>query len=156
MKAITIMQPWASAIVFGMKQYETRSRLTKHRGLLAIHAGKKVDKVGLTEQYYVPWLDHIQLPLSRRLGPLTEDDFPTGGIVAVAEVVDCIEMDDTFIMEQSQVERSLGNWNVGNFAYRLENVQPLPKMVQIAGKQGLWNWNPNDGDLDGITLPESG
>ncbi len=40
MKALTISQPWASLIAEGVKTIETRSRSTKYRGPLAIHAGK--------------------------------------------------------------------------------------------------------------------
>lgn len=39
MKAITILQPYASLIVAGAKQYETRSWDTPYRGIIAIHAG---------------------------------------------------------------------------------------------------------------------
>jgi len=41
LKAITILQPWASLIACGAKQIETRSWATKYRGQLAIHAGKQ-------------------------------------------------------------------------------------------------------------------
>ncbi|KQO04623.1 hypothetical protein ASF12_13925 [Paenibacillus sp. Leaf72] len=41
MKAITIIQPWATLIAIGAKQYETRGWSTKHRGALAIHAGSQ-------------------------------------------------------------------------------------------------------------------
>ena len=62
MKAITLHQPWASAIALGRKTYETRSQPTRYRGLLAIHAGKTTD--------YVPLADIRRLPF--------------GAIVAVA------------------------------------------------------------------------
>lgn len=38
MYAITLYQPWASAVVLGLKQYETRSWPTNARGIVAIHA----------------------------------------------------------------------------------------------------------------------
>jgi hypothetical protein len=44
MKAITIIQPWATLIAFGEKEFETRSWATNYRGNLAIHAGRKIDK----------------------------------------------------------------------------------------------------------------
>lgn len=44
MKALTLIQPWATLIMLGEKQIETRSWNTKYRGKLAIHAGKKIDK----------------------------------------------------------------------------------------------------------------
>jgi activating signal cointegrator 1 len=41
MKALTLWQPWASLVAFGVKTIETRSWSTKYRGPLAIHAAKK-------------------------------------------------------------------------------------------------------------------
>lgn len=42
-RAITLRQPWASLITVGAKTIETRSRSTKYRGPLAIHAGHRWD-----------------------------------------------------------------------------------------------------------------
>jgi len=39
MKAITLCQPWASAIAVGLKVYETRSWKTSYRGPLAVVFG---------------------------------------------------------------------------------------------------------------------
>lgn len=41
MKAITILQPWASLIVWGEKQFETGNWQSKHRGPIAIQAGRR-------------------------------------------------------------------------------------------------------------------
>lgn len=41
MRALTLHQPWASFVACGAKQIETRSWPTKHRGPIAIHAGKR-------------------------------------------------------------------------------------------------------------------
>lgn len=47
MKALTLWQPYSQAIAIGLKQFETRSWATKHRGLLAIHCSVKP----LSKQY---------------------------------------------------------------------------------------------------------
>lgn len=39
MKAFTVYQPYAHAIVAGVKHYETRPRRTHIRGRVAVHAG---------------------------------------------------------------------------------------------------------------------
>ena len=44
MKVLTIKQPWATLIAEGLKQYEFRTRNTKYRGDILIHAGKSIDK----------------------------------------------------------------------------------------------------------------
>lgn len=43
-RAISIKQPWADLIIEGMKSIETRTWKTNYRGLLGIHASKKVDR----------------------------------------------------------------------------------------------------------------
>jgi ASCH domain len=42
-KALTIRQPWAELILRGRKSFELRTRRTKYRGPLAIHAAAKID-----------------------------------------------------------------------------------------------------------------
>ena len=41
MKALTLYQPYATAIALGLKKYETRSWATSYRGPLAIHTSVK-------------------------------------------------------------------------------------------------------------------
>lgn len=41
MKALSLHQPWASAIALGLKHLETRSWATSYRGPLAIHAARR-------------------------------------------------------------------------------------------------------------------
>lgn len=46
MRALSVMQPWASLIISGRKTIELRPRPTSHRGELLICAGAKVDPRG--------------------------------------------------------------------------------------------------------------
>jgi ASCH domain len=46
MKALSIRQPFASAILAGFKPIEYRTWLTAHRGALLIHAGKQLHQEG--------------------------------------------------------------------------------------------------------------
>ena len=39
MKVLSLLQPWASLVVMGIKTVETRSWSTNYRGSLLIHAG---------------------------------------------------------------------------------------------------------------------
>lgn len=41
MRALTVQQPWAWAIVHGGKNIENRTQMWKYRGPLAIHAGQR-------------------------------------------------------------------------------------------------------------------
>ena len=40
MTAISLLQPWASLVVMGIKKIETRNWGTKHRGTILIHASQ--------------------------------------------------------------------------------------------------------------------
>lgn len=46
MKALTVQQPWAWAIVHGGKTVENRTQAWKYRGPLAIHAGARLSQRG--------------------------------------------------------------------------------------------------------------
>lgn len=156
MKAITLWQPWASLIACGAKKFETRSWATRHRGLIAIHAGKQ------------EW--HLTLFQGRRdiqeaiifafggtpnheRGSAVGGNFnlPRGAIIATAELVGCYKVMQAdsgtpyvvkdgmryFIGENEQL---FGDWTPGRYAWELVNVQMLPEPISAKGKQGLWNW----------------
>jgi hypothetical protein len=159
MKALTLHQPYASAIAFGLKEYETRPKKTNHRGLVAIHAGKAFNTDAMGNLTNVPWAKHIQVPLARRYSGVGEADFTKGAIVAIAELTDCILMEPDVIDGVSDLERSLGHWEPNKYAYKLENVQKLKNPIEVKGKQSFWKI-PDDvleqlGELDEITLPET-
>ncbi len=58
MKALSLLQPWATLVVIGVKQIETRSWSTAYRGPLLIHASKgKAGKIFAHEppfKKYIP------------------------------------------------------------------------------------------------------
>lgn len=56
MKALTIWQPWATAIAIGAKRIETRSWETHYRGPIAIHAAARRNKAHLPELLLLPWM----------------------------------------------------------------------------------------------------
>jgi hypothetical protein len=126
-KALTLWQPYAQAIVAGLKKYETRSWATRHRGKIAIHASAKTlskeyralaDKYGLTD------------------GP---DGMPLGKILAICELEECILMDEDFIGQQPQTEIDLGDWRTGRYAWKLNALAIMPEAKPARGYQGLWN-----------------
>lgn len=49
MKAITVIQPWATLLATGKKHIETRSWKTNYRGEILIHAGKKDPLFGISD-----------------------------------------------------------------------------------------------------------
>ncbi len=114
--ALSIRQPWAWSIVNLNKDIENRSWSTKFRGRFLIHAAKGMTmdeyEDGLATAKHAatlrPELKGIIFPGPSRLGPLER-----GGIVGIAEIVDC-------------VEQSESPWFFGRYGFVLANARPLP------------------------------
>lgn len=112
MKALSIQQPWALFIVRGLKPVENRTWSTNVRGRILIHAGRKFDFDG-----YI-WLKNNwhRCGLPGAVGDicdLPKSNFPCGGIVGAADLVDC-------------VERHESPWFNGPFGFVLANAEELP------------------------------
>jgi hypothetical protein len=129
MKALTLWQPYAQAIALGLKRCETRSWATRYRGPLAIHASvRPLDKLSkiLATKYRLP------------------ETLPMGAVVATVELVDCLQMTEAFIREQSATEIDFGDWRAGRWAWVLENVRVHTPPIPAKGMQGLWTWRPEE------------
>jgi hypothetical protein len=111
MKALSVCQPWAWAIVHGLKTIENRSRPTSHRGPLAIHASRSRRYLGEDFADLLPCLP-----------PAEQLDF--GALVGVVEVVGCVPL--------AEVE---GNpFAVGPWCWllaRARRIRPVPFKGQV-------------------------
>lgn len=130
MKALSIQQPWAWAIIYGGKDVENRCWKTSHRGPVLIHASKKFDGEGLD------WLFKNE----KELGVELSYRMLTGGIVGIADIVDCIT-------------ESSSKWFFGPYGFVLENVRELP-FASYRGRLGLFDIDISEMDLFRL-LPEN-
>lgn len=105
MKILSIRQPWAYLITQGSKDIENRVWATKYRGPFLVHASLTINRQACR--------DH-------RLSP---EDLETGGVVGLAEIVDC-------------VTGHRSRWFEGPFGFVLRNRRPLP-FVKWTGSLGL-------------------
>jgi hypothetical protein len=146
MKAISLWQPWASAIALGLKTIETRSWATNYRGPIAIHAS--LTRVGLKQLY--PFKEDIMKCFSEK-GITNLNELPFGAIVATADLVDCIKIPKdiygTIYFKGNVVNKELhliddeilfGDYTSGRFAWILDNIKALEKPIPTKGKQGFW------------------
>jgi hypothetical protein len=108
MKALTVCQPWAHAILHLGKDVENRTWATTYRGPLFIHAGKsrrfRCELRGLP-----PW-----------------DSLVFGALVGVVEVVGCVSFDE--LKDGSLFERR-SEWAEGPWCWLLRNPRafdPIP------------------------------
>lgn len=104
--ALSIMQPWAGLIVHGLKDIENRSWPTRFRGPVLIHAGKKLDGDAQDD------VDAFLHPVTGEQFDWDGVTFERGGIVGVAEIVDCVTSSDS-------------PWFVGEYGFVIRNARPL-------------------------------
>ncbi|AIF52032.1 ASCH domain-containing protein [Pelosinus sp. UFO1] len=146
MKAITILQPWASLIACGAKQIETRSWSTKYRGKIAIHAGQGWGQWQRDIAFTDTFKNVLQFPI---LGKYY------GAVIAIANLVDCLKVVGRIsltIGDQKRVaailendvkvmgnEYAFGDYTPGRYAWILANIQAIDP-IPARGQQRLWNW----------------
>src|SRR5262245_54509744 len=98
MKAVCLIQPWASLVVHGVKKFETRSWATKYRGPLLICASAKIPtEVQLlcgAEPFFSVLRSILNFPASVRIGALDiARELPKGGIVGRVTVTECYNVE---------------------------------------------------------------
>lgn len=127
MKALSLWQPWATAIALGNKRIETRHWSTSYRGPLAIHAAKHWDR----EQREFASIEHALGRLPKRI--------PFGAIVATCELV-AVRGTDELIHAQrvGPIERIYGNYETGRFGWLLVNINAFDEPIPFKGAQGLF------------------
>lgn len=113
MLTLSIQQPWAWAICHLGKDVENRSWPTKFRGQFLVHAGKRVDSDGY-DYLYDHW--RVEAPDEKSIG--------CGGIVGIAEIVDC-------------VSKSSSPWFFGPYGFVLRGQRPLAFMP-LKGQLGFF------------------
>lgn len=137
--AISIRQPWVHCILEHGKNIENRSWPTKFRGHVCLHAAKGM-KVGEFNDC-MDFVDDI-LPLdsqmavaSRRASALDASSIHRrGGIVAIAQIVDC-------------VTSSKSPWFMGQYGFVLYGVVPVD-FVPVRGSLGFFDWRKNLSDAE--------
>jgi activating signal cointegrator 1 len=125
MKAISLWQPWASAMARGDKHNETRSWPISHRGDLLICSAKRK-------------------PTPEETGPENYDaamKLPYGFALCIVEVFDCRGVE--WIASQaafSEREREWGDYTagIGRYAWMTRNLRTFTRPFPIRGSQGLF------------------
>ena len=137
MKALSIRQPWAWAIIHAGKDIENRTWWTYYRGPVLIHAAK-----GMTRDEFEDFVDtyaHIRRLWSAE-HPFGPERYPRlmpafealrrGGIVGKARIADC-------------VSSSPSPWFFGPYGFVLADVEPLP-FRPLKGALGFFDVLPDD------------
>jgi hypothetical protein len=144
-KAITILQPWATLIATGSKSYETRSWATSHRGEIAIHAGQTWSRDYARICTRSPFLEELSRDgymIDRYLwgphGRVRSFGLPLGKVVAVAELVEVIPVERVSGLVNPR-ETAFGDFSRGRYAWKLSNIRRLREPYPAKGRQGVWD-----------------
>lgn len=139
MKAISLWEPWATAIAIGAKSIETRGWHTSYRGPLAIHAAK-------TKEHGVIIYDSEVRPIFATSGIMQISDLAFGCVVATCTLKACWQTEHV-VGGISEQEKLFGNYARGRFAWVLEEVRRLPTPIPARGAQGFWDWDGGPSQL---------
>jgi len=137
LKVLSLLQPWATLAVIGVKQIETRSWSTAHRGPLLIHASKgKAGEIFANEfpfKKYIP--DFKQLPFGCIIGRVTLRDVIRIGTGELSYTND--EMLNRLTLE----EKAFGDYTPGRYAWILQDAVTFKIPVAARGTLTLWEFD---------------
>jgi hypothetical protein len=146
MKAISLYQPWASALFIRLpngnrlKGIETRSWKLPNKTLyplrIAIHASKSFPK----------WAREFA-ETERTLGRIPPR-LPLGAIIGLVTILG-MRMTEDLAPQITALERLYGDYSSGRWGWMLSDADPFPdnKIIPAKGALGLWDWTP-PGDME--------
>lgn len=130
MKCLSLTEPYATLIKEKKKFIETRSWKTKYRGELYIHASAtKIPK---------EWRQNKEL-----MDLVYDKNFNYGNIICKCKLVDCVYMDQDYVdmmKDNNYQEYICGVYEVGRYAWILEDVEVLDVPIKTKGHLGVWNY----------------
>lgn len=142
MKGFTVCQPFALAIMLGMKGNETKPQRTHIRGRVFIHAGAKDLDAALKG---FPTEQRETIIALQHESPLCDEVKARGAIIGTVEIVDCQPVEEV-LPYISERERVLGDYSPGRFAWKLQNPVLFKTPIPAKGKLGWWTWDESEGE----------
>lgn len=151
MKAITICQPYPELILRGEKRVENRNQFWRHRGPILIHAGKSRDWLRLNERGTV---DQSGIAVAQ---------MTFGAIVGVCDIVDCVKPIRVDVLPFnrhpvfSDAVKSNHPWisahkhAEGPYCLILDNIRRFVEPIPCRGQLGLWEFEGELPELEGVT-----
>ena len=146
MKALTLMQPFATLVAIGAKTNETRSWKTIHRGRIAIHASARI-----TPEFQRICQAEPFRGILKKAGYRSWRDLPRGAVLCTISLTECKEIieenqekqyaileDETMVADN---EFYFGDYTPGRYAWQLQDVSQFNKPIQAKGQLSLWEWN---------------
>lgn len=133
--ALTIHQPWAELIVWGIKRIENRG--WRPRSMLgqtiAIHAGLKID------EYAVDGVTNLDWSLKPWVDSRKTVGWRTGAIIGTARITGWVES-DVEILQHFDLKDGPEQlkWFVGPIGITLGEARRIPHPIDCRGMNGIW------------------
>lgn len=131
-RAVTLLQPWATLVVCGIKRIETRSWSTSYRGPLLIHASARFPRELRMLCSMTPFRSAL---LAAGYTPHSWE-LPLGGIIGCIELVQCVK-----IATQPRTW-VFPNPARGRYAWITQHPQRFRRGIRCRGRLGLWKLSP--------------
>lgn len=133
MKAISLLQPWASLVVLGFKTWETRSWNTSYRGRLQIHASVRKDATAKSLCITSEWFH-------KRIGGLVGFyKLPFGAIIGEVTLAETMRTDTPYIL--SEEEFQFGDYSPGRWMWKLNDPVVWQNPIPCKGALSIWNYD---------------
>jgi len=129
--ALSVRQPWANLLVWGLKTIEVRSWSTNYRGPLLIHASKKVDEIG-----------NKRFPMNNQA---------LGAVVGQVDLIDVKPFTVELWSDLADSHLDLGPYFSGLYAWYVTNPIPFDEPIPFPGKTKLFRIDAN-GNNNAILL----
>ncbi len=135
-KAISLHQPWASLMVLSSayrKLFETRSWDTSYRGVLLIHASRKITKLALELSHREPFRSALK-----------EDPY---WLAMRGHVLGAVNLKATHFLKSGVAEqilaghpweRDFGDFRNGRYAWECPNAIRFKEPFSVAGRQRIF------------------
>lgn len=136
MKALSLLQPWASLVVMGVKKIETRGWSTKYRGDILIHASTgKSGNIFAAQHPFKKYIKEFkQLPFGAIIGKVT--------VIKIIRTEELL-LPDAEINKLTMEEKAFGDYTSGRFAWMLEDAEQFKKPIPARGMLNLWEYKLN-------------
>ena len=142
LRAITVHQPYAWAILHGGKTIENRARISHHRGPVAIHAGTRWSDRGASD----PRVKAAAADAHRRghhapepgpaSGVLLPNGLPMGKVIGVVDIADCHPVTPG-CCDDPWADHDYNGTAIGAHLV-LANPRALADPIRVRGQLGLW------------------
>ena len=146
MKALTLQQPWASLVAYGLQDVETRSwwsRNLRPGERLAIHAGRTIPVIAVASEeteaieglYGPDWVNQVERGMvlcTVRYRGVFRVKLVSNGEASGYDPVSGLTV--------SMPVTRFGLWTPGRYIWLLSNVERLEEPMPARGRLGIWEW----------------